>query len=622
MSFSRGKVQILYNYLPGAIFAHDSYGYCRVTGIDLQTDSAINAHAVADAVSDTLQQWHNDWQRAGFPEIRDKLTFERRYVIGVPTYVRFEPFPELLQCQQCLRVYSLPQLRRQQGHEPRKCLADDCNGNLTQLPFTQAHNCGRVEEIFVDRRGCPIHGTAGLYFDDTGRVTTARWRCIYCGGAEVSRLRQTPCSCDYSRLRAQNNSARRMRVFSVTDPAVFRPSVASFVNFSQSRLSELSALEMRSALVGRLWNMIDEPVKGYLENAQRATSQDGPELESLIRDLEELNPDHPKVKEWHQREKNHKARKHDLDKILSLTGAADASSIDISRRMTEHIAILDTLNATTSEMVINQLNNQGEIAAANRMSEAIEFANSWLGIGKILAVQDFPVGLCALGYTRVTKSPDDSIICPFPQVNGRTPIYTVTTTTEAIYLQLDPIRVLNWLKKNNIIAGDIPQNEAQAWSWIYRNSPGLRQSNQQPEFQSPEAVAIRTLLHSMSHILLRNIEWSGYASQSLGEYLLPEGLAFVLFANRYTDTKVGGLLTLFEQELQGWLQSALQEGIDCLFDPFCTESGGSCVGCLHREYNCPVFNQELSRSTLYGGPISHEGQTALPIPDIQFGFWN
>ena len=57
--------------------------------------------------------------------------------------------------------------------------------------------------------------------------------------------------------------------------------------------------------------------------------------------------------------------------------------------------------------------------------------------------------------------------------------------------------------------------------------------------------------------------------------------------------------------------------------PFCTDEGGTCVGCLHREYNCPQFNRELSRAVLYGGPTPPpELGGGLGVPTVEHGYWN
>ena len=621
MQFSRGRVQILYTYLPGALFPHDKYGYCQVNEILLREDADINRSAVANTVADTLRNWPNDWQRPGFADPRDPVEFHRNYIVGIPQEVRFTPFPQMLQCRTCRHVYSLNELERSRS-QPGVCPDKSCGGHLGQFQFVQAHNCGRLAPIHLETRGCRIHGTKGLYFDDTGRVMTARWRCSLCGGAEVARLRQQPCSCEYSAHIATSDSAKKMRFFAVSDPSVFKPLVVPFVNFDEKQLADLSDANARKAILARLWGLSESSVAETVRKSAALSTEDNPGIEDMIRQLESLDPNNKSVLEYRRNKVEARQQLEDLDKVLNLAGVETEEGLNIPRRMNEHAAILDTLHFQSVEAVASRLRIQGEDTAALAIEAAQIYANDNMGINKILALEDFPVGLCAVGYTRVSKAPAESILNPFPPIEGRTPLYTVTTTTEGLYFQLSPVRVVNWLIQNKVVSGQVPASDLDAWAWLYRNCEGLRAMPDEPEFDNPVAVAVRTLLHSISHVLLRNIEWSGYAAQSLGEYLIPEGLACVLYANRYTETTVGGLLTLFEQEMKSWLEASLQSGKDCIFDPFCSEEGGSCVGCIHREFNCPTFNHELSRATLYGGSISKTGAGALSFGDIGTAYWS
>jgi hypothetical protein len=136
---------------------------------------------------------------------------------------------------------------------------------------------------------------------------------------------------------------------------------------------------------------------------------------------------------------------------------------------------------------------------------------------------------------------------------------------------------------------------------------------------TPAAAYVEMLVHTMSHVLLDKIEWSGFASSSIGEYLMPDTLSFVIYANRYAEAKIGGLTTLFEQRLPLWLLDAAQSGRACVYDPLCSEDGGSCAGCLHREHNCPFFNARLSRAVLYGGKMPEDEQGRQST--IRHGYW-
>ncbi|NNJ13535.1 hypothetical protein EKD04_024735 [Chloroflexales bacterium ZM16-3] len=128
---------------------------------------------------------------------------------------------------------------------------------------------------------------------------------------------------------------------------------------------------------------------------------------------------------------------------------------------------------------------------------------------------------------------------------------------------------------------------------------------------------MRTLLHTVSHTLLQAIALSGYAPESVGEFLFPETLAVVLYANRFAETKIGGLLTLVERSLAAWLSQARNMGRTCLHDPLCTDTGGACAACLQREHGCGYGNRELSRAVLFGG------ETVLGTQPwtVTRGFW-
>ena len=618
MNFTRGKVQILYSYLPGAVFAHDEYGHCRVTAIELTALSQINRAALAEAVEDTLSQWPNDWQRDAFPPLRNADDLARHYIVGEPTGVKFEPFPTTLRCQRCGRVHRLNDLQRSRA-TPGRCPTPGCGATLEQMPFVQAHNCGRLDEIFVNRQGCTIHGNGGLYFDDTGRVTTARWRCRQCGGAEVARLRQTPCMCDYSRLGTQEPSEQRLRFLPVTDPAVFKPQIVPFINFPHDEMVRLASPEARPWVLARVWGLLDSPVRTAMAMDTSGTDDDA--LAAAMRELAALDPNNRLVRAYEQREAVRNAGNAVADRVLQLVPGTSATNLRVSRRLLEQVAVLDSVTTLTVESAAQRMADRGDERHARRLLDMETWARDQLGIANLRALDGFPIGLAALGFTRIKADPNQTIINPFPQASQRTPLYATVAETEAIYFQLDPQRVVRWLQDNRLVPAGVVNSDAEAWAWLYREVPGIGARRNDPSHAQPAASAVRSLVHSMSHVLLRHIEWSGYGAQSIGEYLVPEGLACVLYASRYSDTRVGGLLTLFEQGLERWLQSAHHEGDDCVMDPFCAEEGGACVGCLHREFNCTEFNRELSRAVLFGGTVAQHGPALVPFGPTVTGFW-
>jgi hypothetical protein len=630
MTFTRGQTQVLYQFLPGAVFEHDQYGFCKISGVELQ-ERPVNQDAVFNAVSDLLFQWPDDTFRGGFADPR--LQHNRRlYVIGTPAMVRFEPFPTILECRRCRRVFRLSDLRRRANAQPRQC--PSCSGILGQLRYVQAHNCGRVEELYYPQNACARHGSRSLMFLDTGRVRSARWRCGDCGNAEVGRLRMTPCTCQYSRSLGNQQATiyeRGLKTLALTDSALFLPHAVPFINFDEEAERVFyQDPETLPLVLARMWGLLDEKVPDTIRaRANRLAANEETENTSddLARELEKVQPNHRLVLQW----KAQKAARATppgqiaIGRVRGLLGtAAPPANAPTPRTLIEHAAILDTLHTTSVEEAAMDLTSIGDVTGAHDLRTARDFAFGELGIAELKIVSDFPIALCAVGYTRITRDPNRSILTPFETLDpdGRVPLYIVSSETEGIYFQLDPIRVVRWLVDNSWAQTPIPDSKQDAWAWLYANAPGLYQNRWQPNFNEHLAVAIRTLIHTMSHVLLRHVEWSGFSQNSVGEYLIPGALAGILYANRYAETKIGGLTTLFEHQLGIWLDDSSQSGRQCVYDPFCADEGGTCVGCLHREYNCPQFNRELSRAVLYGGPTPPpELGSGLGVQVIDRGFW-
>ncbi len=619
----------MYGFLPGSVFEHDDYGFCRVTGVELR-EEGVNRNALFDALSDVLYQRQEECLRAGFADPRDERNRDG-YVVGRPANVRFEPYPSLLECRSCGRVFRLRDLVGRRGGEPGRC--PGCGGVLAQLRYVQAHNCGRLEELHYPR--CRIHGSSYVRLLDTGRVASARWLCGACGGAEIGRLRMTPCNCAYSNRVAQNQWERGLKTMPVTDPALHLGQVVPFVNFDEQQEGQLYNEPQALALIlARTWGVLSEAVPAVLERrrSRRARGAETGDMDETVaamaRQLEEIEPDNPLVRRWREQQERaaHPPGSEAVDRVRALLGP-DAPADDAAppRQLVEHVAVLDTLRTTDASTAAGWARARGDLDGAASLEEAVGGASRDLGIADLRVVNDFPAALCAVGYTRITRDPGRSILVPFPadDLENKTPLYVVAAETEGVYLRLDPVRVSSWLVENAFVQGPSPVTEEEVWAWLYGAAPGLLQNRWEPEYGEGPAVAVRTLLHTVSHVLLRHVEWSGFGQNSVGEYLLPGALAGVLYANRYADTKIGGLTALFEQRLGPWLANSASSGRECVYDPFCTDEGGACVGCLHREHNCPSFNGELSRAALYGGPTPQGelGNLSLSIPVIRQGYW-
>ena len=464
MSFKRGQTQVLYGFLPGAIFEHDDYGFCRVTEVDLDREDRLNEGALFDAVGDLLYQWSDEELRAGFPDPRDGRN-RRYYAPGAPSAVRFVPYPTLLECRRCGRVHRLRDLRRGGGAvQPGDC--PNCSGVLAQLRYAQAHNCGRVEELY--RRTCSVHGAAYVTFFDTGRVATARWRCGACGGAEIGRLRMTPCQCAYSSRVAQAPYERGLKTVPLTDPALYLTHVVPFVNFDEEQERRLQGEPHTASLVlARAWGLLDERVSVVVERRRSVRGRDSTSEEQdrvgeeMARELEKIDPDHPMVLKWRESRERSKTPPGEeaIETVAGLLGGATPREQDPPpRQLVEHAATTDSLSTVDCATAAAWMRERGDEGGARNLEVAQDLAREELGIAELRAVDDFPIALCAVGYTRITRDPTRSVLTPFKggDSRGRTPLYVVASETEGIYLRLDPVRVASWLADNGFVAGVAP----------------------------------------------------------------------------------------------------------------------------------------------------------------------
>jgi hypothetical protein len=411
-----------------------------------------------------------------------------------------------------------------------------------------------------------------------------------------------------------------MSTTAATDPSVHLPQTTPFINLPSSQRKRFASPDLAPRVLSRTWRVDDRALEGTQESASSDVLDDV--LDELGDEkLQKMAASSEKFQDALDRRENQQERDREINEIvqeLSEVAPGLGQQKVLDRRIAEHATLLQTLDFTRLNNVASWAEDRGQDEKAERLRNTGENIRRQLGLLDVAALDDFPLALCSFGYTRVMRDPGRTEIRPYaPLSDGRFPLYVIPSNTEALWFQLDPRRVAHWLIANVHANGEAPGNLRDAWLWIYREAPSLWRRGQPEEEMSTSLI--ETLLHSMSHTLLRRIEWSGFSSSSIGEYLLPGTLSFLLYVNQHGEGSLGGLLTLFEQRLGNWLQATVEGGNECIVDPLCSDEGGACFGCLHREYGCATFNSKLSRNTLYGGPLPDrdglQGQT------IQEGYW-
>ena len=124
---------------------------------------------------------------------------------------------------------------------------------------------------------------------------------------------------------------------------------------------------------------------------------------------------------------------------------------------------------------------------------------------------------------------------------------------------------------------------------------GLTESDRPPIY-----YYVYSLLHSYSHMLMKYVsEYSGLDLGSLGEYIFPADLAFVVYRSG-TTMDLGNLSAMWRNTGTALLRALLMpKATQCGTGSLCTHRGGACPDCIMvPETSCIASNKLLSRPVL------------------------
>jgi hypothetical protein len=218
-------------------------------------------------------------------------------------------------------------------------------------------------------------------------------------------------------------------------------------------------------------------------------------------------------------------------------------------------------------------------------------------LSNVELLTNFPVATVAFGFTRGGYDPTETTLRAFRE-RGRLRAYGMLTKTEAILFQLDPVRVLRWLRRRGF---DLPGNQdpREARLSILQAIEIPSPTEHQPH---PVGAEASTLLHSYAHRIIRLLAVAaGIERDGLAEYLLPHHLSVIVYASGRGQFVLGALQALFETSLHRLLDAVVHGESRCPLDPGCRAGGGACMACLHLgEPSCRWFNRFLDRDVLFG----------------------
>lgn len=174
-------------------------------------------------------------------------------------------------------------------------------------------------------------------------------------------------------------------------------------------------------------------------------------------------------------------------------------------------------------------------------------------------------------------------------------VYSYPYETEGIIFDLDKIKVCNWLIENGLIPNDRPKSSNDAKEILLN----IQKYTDDQKF-TKEFTALKTLLHTLSHILINKASlYTGLDADSTSEIIFINQASILIYST--SNINIGGFEHIFENSLFNWFYQIKIDMLDCILDPTCIFEDGACFSCLYLpEYVCSEFNHFLDRDVFIG----------------------
>lgn len=247
-------------------------------------------------------------------------------------------------------------------------------------------------------------------------------------------------------------------------------------------------------------------------------------------------------------------------------------------------------------------------------------ALGFLGIECAGLISKFDLCKFSFGYSRVENGPklvrhERSMpvrLNLFQKVQigheYRHPVYVLEQSNEAFYFKLDERLVRSWLGQAALGCVDIGLLAEFSGNFAASMLGSAHVMNgylEEHDRKSDPTIYKMTyaLLHSYAHYVMQGIQqFSGLELGSMGEYLFPCDLAFVVYRNGMT-LDLGDLSALWRNHHEAFLAYLrnFPSSLGCNLGNLCMTKGGACPDCIMiPEVICLAANKYLSRSTLIG----------------------
>jgi hypothetical protein len=496
-------------------------------------------------------------------------------------------------------------------------------------------NCGHGEYRLVTK-GSP-------FFSDW------RFQCVQCATAkEVVQADRQTLELLKPRMDAGHGNLPKewnMLPVSYRASSVFYPQTDSFILFKDAEVTGLLAAARRSDLVQKLMKLYDFPrvalthddvIKQLEENGRNAEASTYTQLVDVISALPL-----PAMKSTIEAELHKKRKAYEdqgLIRVVHQQSTALSLQVELNQewaRRYNPVRLAVEHDSFCSEVVkregtnpnlpaISVLNpevcNIDPTQSDERRSyvTAVEKYIRRLGLDELVFLRGLDICEFSFGFTRVSSTPSTKEkdlempvkLCAFYHVErNKRPIYLLEQKNEGFYLRLNESRVVEWLARNDL--GDrLPPRDGMRIGGLlieeYQDfGRFLEYYRERSSPRTPRSVPnyVYLLLHTIAHHFAQAVvEFSGLEHGSIGEYIFPADLAFLVYRKGMTPD-LGNLSAMWRNQALGMFERLLSDRtLKCDSGTLCDQRGGACPACIMApEVTCIAGNNLLSRTALNGG---------------------
>ncbi|MCJ7445994.1 MAG: hypothetical protein MUO26_15990 [Methanotrichaceae archaeon] len=486
---------------------------------------------------------------------------------------RFEIYPKTFVCSVCGDFLNI------KGHwgsfDPRKCRNSGCNGNYEQVSIVMfCEICGKIKPL---EYYCNIHSNNQLRLWRRVKDLLATWRvgcyaCIEKGEKKPIDIFIFHCDHMENREKISEKEDTKFKPLTIKEGGVYSPVVITTIDIPKTESIGIVDLEyvLLAIHLGKFDQIPDVSIES-IEDIYGAYNS--PHLKKMgLLD--------PKIEKYINLIESEK---------FNLKNTYKETDLEI---INDYYSIKAVLSKTYSDFIEeNSLDGNQKSTLNNNF---MELKNRY-GIREITYIPEINLVSSCIGIINgINKFYDKDFVPHFNPIwetqreKNKIHVYAYPFRTEGLLIDLDKIRVCEWLYRNDLIK-EKPRSENEA-----------KQILMDIKLNMDSYIALSTLLHTLSHLLIRRSSlYTGLDSDSCSELIFANSASILIYST--SSINIGGLQFVFEHSLSDWFKEIEFDTDECTLDPACIFEKGACFSCMYlQEYICTGFNQLLDRDVFLG----------------------